>query len=123
MYDEALVKEKLEQVLEALLRVQRRFSGIKSPEDFIRDEQGRDVLDSIAMILIAVGENFKKMDKQTGGSFLNRYPDIDWQGVKGIRDVLAHDYFDIDADEIFTICRRDVPTLVKTVGKMLEDLG
>lgn len=38
------------------------------------------------MMLIAVGENFKKIDKETDGNLLNDYPNINWTGVKGIRD-------------------------------------
>jgi uncharacterized protein with HEPN domain len=101
MYDVSLLKEKLEQIRDALLRIQKRFVGITKPEDFARDDSSQDKLDAIAMMLIAMGESFKKIDRQTEGKLLARYPQIDWKGVKGIRDVLAHDYFDIDMEEIY----------------------
>ncbi len=34
MFDKILLKEKLEQILEALKRINRRFQGISEPEDF-----------------------------------------------------------------------------------------
>ena len=40
-----------------------------------------------------------------------------------MRDVIAHGYFDIDADEVFGICRDDIPVLIETVRKMIEDLS
>lgn len=74
------------------------------------------------MMLIAIGDSFKKIDKITDGRLLSAYPQIDWKGVKGIRDILVHDYFNIDAEEIFDVCKNDIPELLTTVDKMIEDL-
>lgn len=122
MYDMTLVREKLEQIGESLRRIQRRFSDIRSPEDFTANEENLDKLDAIAMMLIAVGESFRKIDLETNGQWLAKYPEIDWRGVIGLRNVLAHDYFDIDPEEIFKICRRDIPQLLDTVQRMLGEI-
>jgi len=121
MYDKTLLKERLTQILKALLKIQRRSSQIHSPADFLHDDKGEDMLDSIAMMLVAIGDHFKRIDKETGGSLLSRYPQIDWQGVKGIRDILAHHYFNIDPDIIFNICRDKLPALIDTVRVMLNE--
>jgi uncharacterized protein with HEPN domain len=123
MYDGSLLRERLLQVLEALSRIQRRSAGIAAPEDFEATEENRDKLDAIAMMLIAIGENIKKIDRETDEAFLVRYPHIDWRGIKGIRNVLSHNYFDIDAEQILRICRRDVPELTQTIEQMLADFG
>ena len=52
MYDVALLLEKLEQIDEALAKVKRRFANINSPDDFLDSDQGQDMLDGIAMMLI-----------------------------------------------------------------------
>jgi uncharacterized protein with HEPN domain len=100
MYDEELLADKLRQVSDALDRVARRFGGINSADDFLDNEHGQDMLDAICMMLIAVGENFKAIDKITDGNLIKRYPDVNWKGVKGVRDVISHQYFNIDAEEI-----------------------
>jgi uncharacterized protein with HEPN domain len=122
MPDMSLIREKLLQIEESLQRIARRSSGIQSPQDFTANEDNLDKLDAIAMMLIAVGESFRKIDLETDGQFLQKYPEIDWRGVIGLRNVLAHDYFDIDAEEIFKICRRDVPQLLNTVQQMLKEI-
>ena len=122
MPDMSLIREKLEQIEESLLRIQRRSSSIRSPDDFTANEDNLDKLDAIAMMLIAVGESFKKIDLETDGLWLTKYPEIDWHGVIGLRNVLAHDYFDIDAEEIYKICRRDIPQLLNTVQRMLREI-
>jgi uncharacterized protein with HEPN domain len=54
---------------------------------------------------------------------LARYIEIDWTGVKGVRDVIAHEYFDIDAEQIFSICQTDIPPLRDTVKKMIDEIS
>jgi len=123
MSDASTLRERLESVLEALERISRRFSHIRSAADFARNEEGIDRLDGICMVLIAVGEAFKNIDRTTEGKLLARYPEIEWSGVKGVRDVIAHGYFDVDAEAIFGICQTDIPALTNTVRKMIEDMG
>jgi hypothetical protein len=63
MLDKLLLQENLQQIDEALNRIGRRFSSISTVDDFLDSDYGLDMLDSIAMMLIAVGENFKGIDK------------------------------------------------------------
>jgi uncharacterized protein with HEPN domain len=118
-----LLRERLESILEALKRIPRRFAAVSSAEYFTITEDGKDRLDAICMILIAVGEAFKQIDKKTQGKLLARYPEIEWSGVMGVRDVIAHGYFEIDVEEVFSICQTDIPILIEIVHKMLEDLS
>ena len=122
MSDMSLVHEKLEQIRDALQRIQRRFQFIESPDDFRSSDENRDMLDAISMMLIAIGENFKKIDKDTDLQLLTRYPSVDWKGVKGIRDVIAHGYFDIDHEVIYEICNKEIGPLLATVETMLKEL-
>lgn len=112
MLDKLLLQENLQQIDEVLNRIGRRFSSISTVDDYLDSDYGLDMLDSIAMMLIAVGENFKRIDKETEGMLLSEYPDINWTGVKGIRDVLSHHYFNIDAEVIFRVCKKDLPDLL-----------
>lgn len=91
--DQDSVRERLELVLEALERVPRRFSTIATPDDFMNSEEGIDRMDSICMVLIAAGEEFKKVDYQTEGKLFPKYPKVPWRGAIGLRNVLAHAYF------------------------------
>ena len=122
MFDRQAMVERLQDVLEALERVPLRFETIGSPEDFLADEIGREHLDSICMVLMAVGEAFRQIDKKTNGEWLARYSQIPWRDVIGVRNVIAHGYFDIDAEQVFDICQKDVPKLIATVREMIGDL-
>jgi uncharacterized protein with HEPN domain len=123
MYDVTLLLEKLLQIDDALAKIERRFANISSPDDFLDSDEGLDMLDGIAMMLIAIGENFKKIDKETEGKMLaENYPDIPWSGIKGVRDILSHQYFNIDAEEIYYICMDDLQPLRNAIREMIKEL-
>ncbi len=56
--------ERLEDVLTALERIPRRFAGVDSAAAFGQSEEGQDRLDAICMILVAVGEAMRQLDRK-----------------------------------------------------------
>ena len=122
MYDKDLVLDILAQIDGALGRITDSASRYKSPVEFTGSKAGLESLDSIYMLFIAVGEALKKIDKTTNGNLLTQYPEIDWKGVMGFRDIVAHHYFDVDAAQVFWICENEVTPLSSTIKKMLVDL-
>ena len=122
MYDKELVSEILRQISDAVQKVAYRFESIRTAEDFINSLSGMEKLDSICMQLIAIGESIKNIDKITDDRLLKKYSEIDWKGVKGLRDVISHHYFDVDAEEIFWLCKNQIPLLAETVKQMISDL-
>lgn len=122
MRDRLLILAQIAQVEEAIRRIERRFQGIASAEDFVAGDEGLDRLDAIAMMLIAIGENIKNIDKTSDGKLLARFPEIHWPGVKGTRDILAHDYFSIDHEEVYNICVNDLEPLKRALRKMRDEV-
>ena len=118
MLDIDLVKNILRQIVDALQKIQWRFEPVNSVDDFTDTPQGMEKLDSICMLLIAIGESCKKIDRLTNGNLLAQYPEIDWKGVKGLRDIISHHYFDVDAEEIYLICSEKIPLLKEAIQKM-----
>ncbi len=121
MYDKELVLEVLNQIKTSAERIERRSSKIRSPDGFLADEDGIDKLDAICMMLIVIGESLKNLDKITGDGLLFHYPEVDWKGAKGVRDIISHHYFDLNAEAIFTICKERIPRLIGTIKRMIAD--
>ncbi len=122
MYDKELVRDILSQILDATLKVIQRFEPVKTIDDFVDSPTGMEKLDSICMLLIAIGESLKNIDKITNKSLLKQYQQIDWKGAKGLRDIISHQYFDVDAEEIFWVCEKHIPPLSKTIKKIISDI-
>ncbi len=60
------------------------------PDDFLVSDAGIDKLDAICMMLIAIGESLTNLDRVTDGKFLEKFPEVDWKGAKGMRDIISH---------------------------------
>jgi len=80
------------------------------------------LLNAVCMKLFAVGEEVKKIDMRTGKTLLPKYQSIPWKDVMGMRDVIAHHYFEIDADEVLRIIDNDVRPLLTAVLQIKADL-
>ncbi len=123
MFDKDLVLSILSQIDEALEKIASRAERIRSADDFTGSPAGSEKLDSICMLFMAIGEALKNIDKITAGTLLSNYPEIDWTGVKGFRDVIAHHYFDIDAEQVFWICKHNLEPLSVTIKKMIQEMA
>jgi uncharacterized protein with HEPN domain len=122
MSDPQLVIEILSQVLRSTKRIMARFKPVESISFFLDTEEGLEKLDAICMQLIAIGESLKNLDKVAGPEFLNRYPQIDWKSAKGMRDIISHHYFDLDAEAVFDVCRVNLPALIPVLEQMLAEV-
>ena len=58
--------------------------------------------------LKVIGEATKLLDS----SFRQKYPYIDWKAMAGTRDKLIHDYFNVDIDLVYDICKTNIPALL-----------
>ncbi len=122
MYDRELVASILQQIFNALDTIEFRISTITKVDDFAASPAGMEKLDSICMLFMAVGESLKKINKITQGKLLNNYPHIDWKGIMGFRDIIAHHYFDIDAEQVFWLCKHNLKPLSQTIRQVIKDI-
>ena len=122
MYDKSLVIEILTQIENAIRITLQRFEVVDNVDYFTNTPQGMEKLDSICMQLIAIGESLKNIDKITNKKLLEKYPQIDWKGAKGMRDIISHHYFDVDANDIYFVCDTKLEGLLETINLMKNDL-
>lgn len=123
MSDREMVLDILRSILTAIERITKKMQSIQRWEDFFTSEEKRDALDVLCMQLTALGEGLKLVDKLTENGLLVKYPQVDWKGFKGIRDVIAHQYFDISAEAVFDACRDNVPVLKQTIQTIIKDIS
>ena len=84
--------------------------------EFVSDE----VLVSFACYkLSSIGEAMKSVSE----SFQNQYPDIDWKKIVGMRNVLTHDYYEMNPGIVYKTIKNDLPNLKIKVEKIIIDNG
>jgi uncharacterized protein with HEPN domain len=121
MSEQTLIREILQQLLNATEIILKRIKSIKTPNDFLKNDRGLERLDALCMQLIAVGESIKNLDKITHRTFLKKYPEFEWKKAMGMRDIISHHYFDLNSEVVTQVCKEEIPKLNKVIKKILND--
>ncbi|MBQ9678386.1 MAG: DUF86 domain-containing protein [Prevotella sp.] len=109
------IKSTLEQIRTAIAQLKEWNEGVNSADDYYMSSDGMQKLAANCMLIEAIGEGIKKVDKISKGDLLVERPEIPWLDVMGIRDHIAHGYFDIDGDIIFTTIKFVTPFLEEII--------
>lgn len=73
---------------------------------------------AIVRSLEIIGEAVKNIPNH----FREKYPEIPWRKIAGLRDVIIHAYFGINLNRIWDIINEDLPGLKQKILKVKEDL-
>ena len=80
-----------------------------SRDDFLADRRTQQ---AVVLNLIVIGEAATRLLRDHAG-FLDRHSAIPWRGMKGMRNRIAHGYFDIDLDIVWETVRNALPDLLE----------
>lgn len=103
----------LEHIIQSAELVQKYIKG-KTRLQFFEDI---GLQDKVIRRLAVIGEAVKGLPK----SFLDGHPDIAWKDIAGMRDVLVHEYYDVDTSLVWKVARIRVPQLARYLSYVLQD--
>lgn len=118
----AIVIETLSQIQKAIKQLFEWNKDISSYEDYLSTQEGSKILAANCMLIEAIGEGIKKIDRKTDKTLLPLRPEIPWLEIMGMRDHIAHGYFDIDAELVFETIKNDIEPLSQAISYLLEFL-
>jgi uncharacterized protein with HEPN domain len=98
--------------MEAVQRIEEYSADFNNADDFNEDYRN---FDACMMNFIVIGEMVEKLSPD----FKNIHSHIDWKNIKGFRNIVAHNYFGIDAEEVWQIIRERLPSLKADISKIL----
>ena len=126
---ESLSSDILEQIRETLLSIRKSIDmllewieGLESADEWHDSSNGMQKLAANCMLIEAIGEAVKKVDKRAGREFLNQRPEIPWQDVMSMRNHIAHGYFDLDDAYVFSVIQNDLTPLSKAIIFLIKDV-
>ena len=117
-----IIESLLKKIFQTVERILANSETITSPSFYLLTPSGMERLESTCMLLIAIGEGVKGVDKLTDKKSLSFYPEMDWKGVMGMRDIIAHHYFDLDAEIVYDVIKHDLPKLKDVLQQIIDDL-
>ena len=107
--------QSLQDIIDATGDIEKFMAGV-SLERLTGD---RKTLFAVAKALENIGEAVK----QIPAAVRHKYPDVPWKDVAGMRDVLVHDYFGVDAAIVWKTVHEDLPPLKRRIADILEATG
>ena len=81
-------------------------------EQFLAD---RKTVDAVVRNLMMMGESVRWLPQQVQ----DQHRDAPWRGLRGVRNVVVHEYFGVDPRILWETCRRDLPPLVPKLEAVL----
>lgn len=93
-----------------------RYTAGLSFEDFIDDER---TFDAVVRNLQLIGEAVKNLPDD----LCDRYSDVEWRKIAGLRNILVHAYFTIEDEIIWDVVQTKIPGLRAAIAKIQHDLN
>ena len=100
-------------MLDAINKIKQYSSPFTSADDFFCATQA---FDASLMNFIIIGEMVEKLSDEF---ITTSNTEIDWFKIKSFRNILAHNYFGVDAEEVWQIIHNGLPELETQLNKIL----
>jgi uncharacterized protein with HEPN domain len=104
---------RLRDILDAIAAIQEYTAGM----DFESFCQDRKTVDAVVRNFTVIGEAAAHIDPDEADA----HPEIPWQVMRDMRNVVVHRYFGIDRRIVWDTLRDDLPPLVALLEALLED--
>lgn len=111
------IRDRLLQIAESISLIQERCQHIQDADDFLLTPGGMMIFDSCVMRLQAIGEQVGKLLKEENSPLL-KYKEVPWRAIYDMRNLISHEYANIDETIVFSVIKEDLPA-VKTIVETL----
>jgi uncharacterized protein with HEPN domain len=102
-------------MLDAIGKIRQYSALFSSSDEFIGDNQA---FDASLMNFIVIGEMVEKISEKLKDASEN---EINWHKIKGFRNILAHNYFGVDAEEVWQIIHNSLPKLEMQLKELIKN--
>lgn len=103
----------IEEVLYAIRHIQEYTANISSLEELLSNTM---TYDAVMMNFILIGEACKRLPKELKASV----PQVDWKGINGYRNYIAHEYFGVDQGVVWSSLKVELPKLKSEMERLLH---
>ena len=117
MFDNGKILDRCEQIVESIDLIMMWSEPIQKPEDFLLSSERVLIFDGCIMRIQTIGE---KIDEYTSGKLLLEYPEIPWRKIVALRNIISHEYANIDEEIIFAIVKQSLPPLKLAVLEIIN---
>ena len=113
------IRDRLEDILDSINLIQEWSESRTSVNDFMSTPTGVMAFNACVMRFQVIGEHVGKLLRNEDKP-LDAYPDIPWNAIYGMRNIISHEYGNIDEEIIVSVINDDLPSLKEIIEKLLE---
>jgi len=110
------VEDYLEHVAQAIQRATEYIERFDSVNAFRQSQRDQD---AVIRNIEIIGEAARKI-QQHAPEFVTTHPDLPWVEMRGMRNKMIHDYFDVDINVVWGTVKDDLPRLKRQVDDLLN---
>lgn len=114
--------DKLNQISESIEIIQERCKDYLTVDDFLQSPWGMTIMEACIMRLQVIGETIRGIDDKTHQELLPNYPQVPWRKIIGLRNIISHEYANIDYDIIWVVIDKHLSTLYETIKLVKQDM-
>ena len=120
MYNRSTIHDKLEEIKESIELIQEWSKDVESADDFMLSPTKYMAFNACVMRLQVIGEEVGKLLKIENNP-LDRFNNIPWRAICDMRNLISHEYSNIDEIVVFNTIKEDLPELKKVIEVLLEN--
>ncbi len=99
-------------------RLRHILEQISYIEQFIQDTRDIKTLKATERCIEIIGEACRAISDQ----LQSQYPKVPWRSIVGMRNILVHEYYQLDNETIWDIAENKIPVLKDWIIGILEQL-
>ncbi len=103
----------LKDIIDSIDLIDGYIANITKEELFHSEEKQ----DAVVRRLEIIGEAIKNLPE----NFKAQYPHIAWKKAAGMRNIIVHEYFDVDVNITWNVLKQHLPELKKAIEKLIQD--
>lgn len=110
----------LESIEETISQMIEWNKPINCSDDYYCSQSGMQLLTANCTLITAIGEGINRINRVLPTFLSSEFPNIPWHAIVGMRNHIAHGYFELDADIIFQSVSEDIPSLLVVVKRAID---
>ena len=105
----------LQDILRTITQLSDWNRDITSVDFYYSSERGMQLLAANCTLITAIGEGINRIERVIPGFLSSNFPQIPWRSIVGMRNHIAHGYFELDAEVVFEAVKNDIPPLQQAI--------